>query len=71
MAGSESDCSEDEQNGTMAVKSTKRGGSMREEGLHADSNENSSLRGAPPSSVANGGGGGRPQRRSKSKYTKL
>lgn len=40
------------------------GGSVREEGLHADSNENSLIRGAPANSVANGG---RPQRKTKSK----
>jgi len=65
MAGSESDSSDEDQNETLVAKSIKKGGSMREEGLHADSNENSSLRGAPTISVVNGGG--RPQRRSKSK----
>ena len=55
MAGSESDSSEEEPNVLFAgSKKEKLGGSMREEGLHADSNENSSLRGAPPSSVVNG-----------------
>lgn len=65
MAGSESDSSDEDQNGTLVAKSIKRGGSLREEGIHVDSNENSSLRGAPASLLVNGAG--RPQRRSKSK----
>ena len=59
----ESDDSSDEQNDTNGAPA-KIGGSVREEGLNADSNENSSIRGAPASSVA---GGGRPQRKQKSK----
>ena len=59
----ESDDSSDEQNETIGGQN-KVGGSVREEGLHADSNENSSVRGAPANSVVNGG---RPQRKTKSK----
>ena len=60
----ESDDSSDEQNETIGGGQMKIGGSVREEGLHADSNEESSLRDVPASSVANGG---RPQRKTKSK----
>ena len=60
----ESDDSSDEQNDTNGAPA-KIGGSVREEGLNADSNENSSIRGAPASSVA---GGGRPQRKQKSNF---
>ena len=59
----ESDDSSDEQNQTNGGQN-KLGGSVREEGLNADSNENSLIRGAPANSVANGG---RPQRKTKSK----
>ena len=51
-------------NASVSV-SVKVGDSMREEGgLHADSNDESSLRGGVANSVGNGG---RPQRRTKSK----
>ena len=61
----ESDDSSNDQNETVGGQ-VKLGGSVREEGLNADSNENScSIRGAPANSVANGGG--RPQRKTKSK----
>ena len=62
----DSDDSSDEQNNneTNGGSKAKIGGSVRDEGPHGDSNEGSSLRGAPASSVTNGG---RPQRRTKSK----
>ena len=43
---------------------TKQASSLRDLSVHIESNEGSSIRGAPTNSVANGG---RPQRRSKSK----
>ena len=64
MLQDESDDSSDDQNElneTAPVGRAYMGGSIREEGLHADSNEGSSIRCAPATnSVVNGG---RPQRK--------
>ena len=60
----ESDDSSDDQNDfneTAPVGKVKTSGSVRDEGLHVDSNEGSSIRCAPATnSVVNGG---RPQRK--------
>ena len=63
----ESDDSSDEHNNeTIHSQVNQRCVSVRDEGPHVDSNENSLIRVAPPMSVANTNNS-RPQRKSKSK----
>ena len=50
----QSDCSDDNPNETNVGK-VQYTSSLREQSHHIESNEESSIRGAPPSSVANGG----------------